>query len=151
MLNQFFKNRLSSLTVLWIYYICCMYSFFSDCSSCVLLLLHPLCFHLCAWMYLPATIRGTALKVQEEIVHSPDGQLGTLVTKGGRTLRDLANWVAHIGRSTRNSNPVMTSSAGGAKGCSDHRFRAPPAYTAQLLTLYQHRANNQYRTLANQI
>ena len=29
----------------------------------------------------------------------------------------------------------MTSSAGGAKGCSDHRFRAPPAYTAQLLTL----------------
>ena len=27
----------------------------------------------------------------------------------------------------------MTSSAGGAKGCSDHRFCAPPAYTAQLL------------------
>ena len=52
----------------------------------------------------------------------------------------------HIRRSTRNSNPVMTSS----KGCSDHRFRAPPAYTAQLLTLHQHRANNQYRT-ANQI
>ena len=49
----------------------------------------------------------------------------------------------HIGRSTRNSNPVMTSSAGGAKGCSDHRFCAPPAYTAQLLTLHQHRANNQ--------
>ena len=36
------------------------------------------------------------------------------------------------------------------KGCSDDRFRAPPAYTAQLLTLHQHRANNQYRT-ANQI
>ena len=52
--------------------------------------------------------------------------------------------------STRNSNPVMTSSAGGAKGCSDHRFRAPPAYTAQLPALHQHRANNQYRT-ANQI
>ena len=34
-----------------------------------------------------------------------------------------------------------------AKGCSDHRFRAPPACTAQLLTLHQHRANNQYRTL----
>ena len=34
----------------------------------------------------------------------------------------------HIGRSTRNSNPVMTSSAGGAKGCADHRFCAPPAY-----------------------
>ena len=51
----------------------------------------------------------------------------------------------HIRRSTRNSNPVMTSSAGGAKGCSDHRFRAPPAgYTAQLLTLHQHRANNQW-------
>ena len=31
----------------------------------------------------------------------------------------------HIGRSTRNSNPVMTSSAGGTKGCSDHKFRAP--------------------------
>ena len=30
-----------------------------------------------------------------------------------------------------------------AKGCSDHRFRAPLAYTAQLLTLHQHRANNQ--------
>ena len=39
----------------------------------------------------------------------------------------------------------------GAKGCSDHRFRAPPAgYTAQLLTPHQHRVNNQYRT-ANQI
>ena len=36
------------------------------------------------------------------------------------------------------------------KGCFDHRFRALPAYTAQLLTLHQHRANNQYRT-ANQI
>ena len=54
------------------------------------------------------------------------------------------------GRSTRNSNPVMTSSTGGAKGCSDHRFHAPLAYTAQLLTLHQRRANNQYRT-ANQI
>ena len=40
--------------------------------------------------------------------------------------------------------------AGGAKGCSDHRFCAPPAYTAQLLTLNQHRASNQHRT-ANQI
>ena len=56
----------------------------------------------------------------------------------------------HIGRSTRNSNPIMTSSAGGAKGWSDHRFRSPPAYTAQLLTLHQHRANYRYRT-ANQI
>ena len=55
----------------------------------------------------------------------------------------------HIGRSTRNSNPVNTSSAGSAKGCSDHSFRAPLAYTAQLLTLHQHRANSQYRT-ANQ-
>ena len=35
-----------------------------------------------------------------------------------------------IGRRTGISNPDMTSSAGGAKGCSDHRFRAPPAYTA---------------------
>ena len=39
---------------------------------------------------------------------------------------------------------------GGAKGWSNHRFCAPPAYTTQLLTLHQHRANNQYRT-ANQI
>ena len=46
--------------------------------------------------------------------------------------------------------PSLTFSAGGAKGCSDHRFHAPPAYTAQLPTLHQHRANNQYRT-ANQI
>ena len=46
--------------------------------------------------------------------------------------------------------PSLTSSAGGAKGFSDHRFHAAPAYTAQLLTLHQHRANNQYRK-ANQI
>ena len=33
----------------------------------------------------------------------------------------------------------------GAKGCLDHRIRArpQPAYTAQLLTLHQHRAHNQ--------
>ena len=36
----------------------------------------------------------------------------------------------------------LTSSADSAKGWSDHRFRAPLAYTAQLLTLHQHRANN---------
>ena len=46
--------------------------------------------------------------------------------------------------------PSLTSSAGGTKGCSDHRFRGPPAYTAKLPTLHQHRANNQCRT-ANQI
>ena len=56
----------------------------------------------------------------------------------------------HIRRSTGNSNSVITLSAGGAKGCSDHRFCAPPAYTDQLLTLHQHRDNNQYR-MANQI
>ena len=50
----------------------------------------------------------------------------------------------------RDFQPSLTSSAGGAKGFSDHRFRAPPAYTTQLLTLHQHRANNQYRT-TNQI
>ena len=50
----------------------------------------------------------------------------------------------------RDFQPSLTSSAGGVKGCSDHRFRAPPAYTAQLVTLNQHRATNQYRT-ANQI
>ena len=44
----------------------------------------------------------------------------------------------------------LTFSAGGAKDFSDHRFRAPPTYTALLLTLHHHRANNQYRT-ANQI
>ena len=39
----------------------------------------------------------------------------------------------------------------GAKCCLNHIFCAPPrAYTAQLLTLSQHRANNQYRT-GNQI
>ena len=54
---------------------------------------------------------------------------------------------SHPGRSTRNSDPVMTASAGGAKGCSGHKFRAPPAHTAQLLTLHQHRANNQNRTV----
>ena len=46
----------------------------------------------------------------------------------------------------RDFQPSLTSSAGGAMGWSDHRFRVPPAYTAQLLTLHQHRANNQYRT-----
>ena len=56
----------------------------------------------------------------------------------------------HIGRSTGISNAIMTSSTCGAKGWSDHRFCVPPAYTAQLLTLHQNRANNQYRT-ANQI
>ena len=50
----------------------------------------------------------------------------------------------------RDFQPSLTSSGDGAKGCSDHRFRAPPAYTAQLPTLHQHRANNQYRT-TNQI
>ena len=50
----------------------------------------------------------------------------------------------------RDFQPSLTSSSDGAKGFSDNRFRAPPAYTAQLPTLHQHRANNQYRT-ANQI
>ena len=36
----------------------------------------------------------------------------------------------HIGRSTKNFNPVMISSADGAEGWSDHRFRAPLVYTA---------------------
>ena len=45
----------------------------------------------------------------------------------------------------RDFQPSLTSSAGGAKGCSDHSFRALPAYTAQLLTLHQHRADNQHR------
>ena len=39
-------------------------------------------------------------------------------------------------------SPVMTLSAGGAQGALGHRFRAPSAYTPQLLTrdLHQHRA-----------
>ena len=41
----------------------------------------------------------------------------------------------------RDFQPSLTSSAGGAKGCSDHRFRVLPAYTAQLLSLHQHRAD----------
>ena len=36
------------------------------------------------------------------------------------------------------------------KGYLDHRFRAAPANFAQLLTLHQHRDNNQYR-MANQM
>ena len=51
----------------------------------------------------------------------------------------------HIGRSIRNSNPVMTLSAGGTKGCLDHRFcspSTPQVYTTHLLTLHQHRDNN---------
>ena len=49
-----------------------------------------------------------------------------------------------IRRPTRISYLVMTLSAGGGKGCLDHGFHAPAAYTVQLLTLHQHRANNQY-------
>ena len=36
----------------------------------------------------------------------------------------------------------------GAIGCLDHRFRASPAYTARLLALHQHRANNKCRDAA---
>ena len=58
----------------------------------------------------------------------------------------------HIGRSTRNSNPVMTSSAGPVPRVVQITGSVhPPTYIAQLLTLHQHRTNNQYRTLANQI
>ena len=49
----------------------------------------------------------------------------------------------------RDFQPSLTSSAGGAKGYSDHRFRAPPAYTVQLPTLYQHRANNRSKRKDN--
>ena len=38
----------------------------------------------------------------------------------------------------------------GAKDCLDDNFHAPRANTAQLLTLRQHRAKNQYR-MVNQI
>ena len=55
----------------------------------------------------------------------------------------------HIRRSAKNSNPDMTLSESGARGCLDHRLRILPTYTAQLLSLHQQRTNNQYRT-ANQ-
>ena len=45
--------------------------------------------------------------------------------------------------------PFMILSAGGPKGCLDHRPHAPLANTATLLTLQQHWVNNQYR-VANQ-
>ena len=39
--------------------------------------------------------------------------------------------------------PSLTlSEGGGAKSCLDHRFRTPPAYTSQFLTLYQFRAKS---------
>ena len=38
----------------------------------------------------------------------------------------------------------------GAKRCSNHMFRGPPAYPAQLLTLHRHRADSKYKT-ANEI
>ena len=58
----------------------------------------------------------------------------------------------HIGSSNRNSNPVMTSSTGPVPRVvqTTGSVHATPTYTAQLLALHQHRANNQYRT-ANQI
>ena len=60
---------------------------------------------------------------------------------------------SHPGRSIRNSNPVITSST--ARWCQGlfrpQVPREPPAYTAQLLSLHQHRANNQYFRTANQI
>ena len=57
--------------------------------------------------------------------------------------------MGHIGKCIGLFKPRLTSSAGGAKGCIDHRFRGPPVHIAQLLTLHQHRADSQYRT-ANQ-
>ena len=49
---------------------------------------------------------------------------------------------------TRDFHLSLTSSANGAKGCLDHKFRASPAYLRTLPN--QLRANNQYR-LANQM
>ena len=49
----------------------------------------------------------------------------------------------------RDFQSSLTSSTGDAKTI-DHMFRVLPAYTAQLLSLHCHRANNQYRK-ANQV
>ena len=56
--------------------------------------------------------------------------------------------LTHEGRLTYGGQPGFPTqldnfSRSGAKGCSDHRFRAPPAYSVQLITLYQYKANNQ--------
>ena len=57
----------------------------------------------------------------------------------------LAHWGGHIERSTGHSNPVMTLSAGGAKGYLD-RLQVPCTPSlhcpiAQLLSMHQHRAS----------
>ena len=55
---------------------------------------------------------------------------------------------SHPGKSNGNSNPLMTLSAGPVPRVVQTigSVHAPPAgYTAQLLTLHQHRANNQER------
>ena len=41
----------------------------------------------------------------------------------------------------REFQPCSTLSSGSAKGSLDHRFRTPPAYAAQLLTLHQHKSH----------
>ena len=56
----------------------------------------------------------------------------------------------HIGRSTGIPTQLWHLPQVVPRVALYHRFRAPPAYTAQLLALHQHRASNQYRT-ANQI
>ena len=42
--------------------------------------------------------------------------------------------MGHMGEGLPGFSTSLSSSAGGAKGCSDHSFRAPLAYIAQLLT-----------------
>ena len=53
-----------------------------------------------------------------------------------------------MGRSTGNSNPVMTLSTGGngTKGCLDHRFRTSLANTDQLLCMNTEPTTNIGRT-----
>ena len=48
--------------------------------------------------------------------------------------------LASFSKTGQKFGQLATLSAGGAKGWWDHRFRAPPACIAQLLTLHQHRA-----------
>ena len=68
--------------------------------------------------------------------HTPPDTINTfylpqLATKEARTFFSIL--LTHEGSHREvywDFQPSLTSSAGGAKGCSDHRFRAPPAYTA---------------------
>lgn len=68
----------------------------------------------------------------------------------------FSNMLTHAGKVTwkypfsRFPSQGVVFRTPGAKGCFDHRLRARPVYTTQLPTLYQLRADNQYR-MANEL